>query len=392
MHDDPRAWRTVILSRSSSFRKEWTLSFFDDDEPGTTRTRPRSPAPAALGPPSDPQQLMVRRVAALGIGALVVVLLVFGVKGCLNSRKEQALKDYNSAVSSIVQDADANATAFFETLASGAQASTDVQSDVNQLRFRAQALTKQAGEIAVPGEMRNAQRNLLLSLSLLQEAMGKVAEKLPAALSTDSATAVPAVKAIAGEMQAFEAADVVYNRRSAALIKQALDDNEIGGQTIQFSSYLLDLGWLQPSTVARRINAQAGRGAGDGGATEPAPGLHGHGLLGTSVGSLTLTPGQANRIPASSSLSFTVKVANQGDNPETDVRVRVRIKGAGDPITVQKVIDQTMPKTEVPVTIPLGQAPPIGQPVTISVEVLPVKGEKNSSNNSATYPALFVRS
>ena len=223
-----------------------------------------------------------------------------------------------------------------------------MQSDVNQLRFRAQALTKQAGEIAVPGEMRNAQRNLLLSLSLLQEAMGKVAEKLPAALSTDSATAVPAVKAIAGEMQAFEAADVVYNRRSAALIKQALDDNEIGGQTIQFSSYLLDLGWLQPSTVARRINAQAGRGAGDGGATEPAPGLHGHGLLGASVGSLTLTPGQANRIPASSSLSFTVKVANQGDNPETDVRVRVRIKGAGDPITVQKMIDQTMPKTRGP--------------------------------------------
>jgi hypothetical protein len=335
---------------------------------------------------------MVRRVVALGIGLLVVLLLVFGIRGCLASRQEQALKDYNREVSSVVQDADANADAFFETLAGGGQSSTDVQSEVNQLRFRAQALTKRAESIGVPGDMRSAQRNLLLSLSLLQESMGKVAEKLPAALSTDAATAEPAVRAIAGEMQSFEAADVIYNRRTAALIKQVLDEQEIGGQVIQNSSYLQNLGWLQPSTVARRIGSQAGRGAGDGAATEPTPGLHGHGLLGVSVGNHTLQPGQANRIPAASSLTFNVNVANQGDNPETDVRVRVRIRGAGDPITAQKVVDQTMPKTETTVAIPLGQAPPIGQPVTIAVEVLRVPGESNTANNSATYPALFVRS
>jgi hypothetical protein len=335
---------------------------------------------------------MVRRVAAAAIGLLVILLLVFGIKGCLNSRQEQALKDYNREVSTIVRDADANADAFYDALSSGGGASTDVQSEINQLRFRAQALTKQAEGVDVPDEMRPAHRNVLLALSLLQEAMGKVAEKLPAALSTDSATAVPAVRAIAGEMQAFDAANVVYNRRGAALIKEVLDDNEIGGQTIQNASFVQNYGWLQPSTVARRINSQAGRGAGDAGTTEPAPGLHGHGLLGVSVGDLTLTPGQANRIPASSNVTFTVKVANQGDNPETDVRVRVRIRGAGDPISVQKVIDQTMPKTETTVSIPLGESPPIGEAVTLTVEVLPVGGEKNTSNNSSSYPALFVRS
>lgn len=335
---------------------------------------------------------MVRRIAAAAIGLLVILLLVFGIKGCLNSRQEQALKDYNREVSTIVRDADANADAFYDALSSGGQASTDVQSEINQLRFRAQALTKQAEGIDVPDEMRPAHRNVLLALSLLQEAMGKVAEKLPAALSTDSATAVPAVRGIAGEIQAFDAANVVYNRRGAALIKQVLDDNEIGGQTIQNSSFVQNYGWLQPSTVARRINSQAGRGAGDAGTSEPAPGLHGHGLLGVSVGDLTLQPGQANRIPASSNVTFTVKVANQGDNPETDVRVRVRIRGAGDPISVQKVIDQTMAKTETTVSIPLGQSPPIGEAVTLTVEVLPVNGEKNTSNNNASYPALFVRS
>ena len=335
---------------------------------------------------------MVRRIAALAIGALIVVLLALGINSCLNNRQEQALKDYNREVSTIVRDADANADAVYETLSAGGQPSTDVQSEINQLRFRAQALTKQGEDLDVPDDMRPAHRNVLLSLSLLQEAMGKIAERLPAALSTDSATAVPAVTAIAGEFQAFDAANVVYNRRGAALIKQVLDDQEIGGQTIQNASFVQNFGWLQPSTVARRINSQAGRGAGDAGTSEPAPGLHGHGLIGVSVGNVTLQPGQANRIPAASNLSFSVKVANQGDNPETEVRVRVRIRGAGDPISVQKVIEQTMAKTETTVTIPLGEAPPIGQPVTVTVEVLPVPGEENTTNNNASYPALFVRS
>jgi hypothetical protein len=367
------------------------LSFFEDDEPRTTRTRPRSPATAAVGPGVDPQQLLVRRVAAAGIGLLVIVLLVLGINGCLSSRREQALKDYNRNVSSLVQEANSNADAFYQTLTNGGTSSTGVQSDLNQLRFRAQAQTKQAQGFDVPGEMKIAHRNLILALSLLQEAMSRIAEKIPSALSTDSAAAEPAVIAIAGEMQAFLATDVVYNRRTATLIKEVLDGREIGGQVIANSHFLQNLGWLQPSTVARRINAQAGRGAGTGGTAEPAPGLHGHGLLGVSVGNTTLQPNAANRIPVSSNVTFSVKFANQGDNAETDVKVRVRIRGDGKPISVQKVVDQTMPKTETTVAIPLGQAPPIGTAVTITVDVAPVAGEKNTANNSQSYPALFQR-
>jgi len=383
-----RAAGAVILS-ASAIRPRSVLSFFDDDEP--TRTRPRSPATAPLSPGSDPQQLLVRRIAALGIGLLVIVLLVFGIKGCLNSRQEQALKDYNRDVASIVQDANANADAFFETLTTGASSSTDVQSDVNQLRFRAQALTRQAEGIGVPGDMKPAHRNLLLALSLVQEAIGKVAEKLPSALAKDAAAAEPAVIGIAGEMQAFTAADVVYNRRTASLIKEILDSKEIGGQDIQTSDFQQNSGWLTPSTVARRINATEGRGAGGAATTDPAPGLHGHGLLGVAVGSLTLAP-QGNRPPAGSNVTFNVKIANQGDNTENDVRVRVRIRPtSGKTITAQKTVDQTMAHTETTVAVPLGQAPPIGQAVTINVEVLPVPGEKNTTNNSQDYPAIFDR-
>jgi hypothetical protein len=387
-----RAVRAVILNDPRSRQGADLLSFFDDDEPRTTRTRPRRPAAAPIGPGSDPQQLLVRRVVAAGIGLLIIVLLVLGINGCLNSRQEQALKDYNRDVASIVADANSNADEFFTTLASGGSSSTDVQSSINQLRVAAVGETKRATSLSPPGDMKPAHRNLLLSLGLIQEAIGKVAQKLPSALSTDSATAEPAVKSIAGEMQAFTAADVVYNRRTAALIKQVLDDKQIGGQTIQKSEFLQNLGWLTPGTVAKRINAQAARGTTDTAGTQPLPGLHGHGILSVGVGTLTLQPRPAaNKIPAGSNVTFNVKFANQGDNPETDVRVRIRIRGAGNTITVQKAVDQTLPKAETTVAIPLGQAPPLSSAVTITVDVLPVPGEKNTTNNSQDYSALFTR-
>ncbi|HEX8159774.1 MAG TPA: hypothetical protein VF526_20525 [Solirubrobacteraceae bacterium] len=322
---------------------------------------------------------------------LVLVLLVLGINGCLSSRRDQALKDYNRNVSTLVQEANSNTETFLQTLTNGGTSSTGIQSDLNQLRFRAQGETKRAQTIDVPGEMKPAHRNLILSLSLVQESMGRIAEKIPSALSTDAAAAEPAVIGIAGEMRAFDAADVVYNRRTATLIKEVLDKRQIGGQVIANSRFLQNLGWLQPSTVAKRINAQAGRGAGTGGTAEPAPGLHGHGLLGVSVGDVTLQPNAPNRIRVSSNVTFDVKFANQGDNAETDVKVRIRIRGGGKPITVQKVVDQTMPKTETTVAIPLGQAPPIGTAVTITVEVAPVPGEKNTANNTQSYPAIFER-
>ena len=346
------------------------------------------------GPGSDPQQLLMRRLVAAGVGLVVIIVLVLGIKGCLNSRQEQALKDYNRDVASLVQESDTNTDEFFAALTTGGTSSTDVQSQISRSRLGAKSQTTQAEGFSVPDDMKSAHRNLLLTLGLVEESMGKVAEKIPAALSTDAATAEPAVLGITAEMQTFVAADIVYTRRTAALIKQVLDDHEIGGQTIQASSFIPNLQWLDASTVARRIHADAGRGAGSAASTQPAaPGLHGHGLLGVSVGDVTLATGTnaANSLPASSNVSFNVKLANQGENNEADVSVKVTIRGGGKTITAQKTVDQTAPGSETTVAIPLGQSPPIGVGVKITVEVRKVNGEMNTTNNKAEYPAIFRR-
>ena len=152
----------------------------------------------------------MRRLVAAGVGLIVVIVLVLGVKGCLNSRQEQALKDYNRDVASLVQESDSNTDEFFAALTTTGTSSTDVQAQISQLRLRAKAQTTQAEGFSVPGDMKPAHRNLLLTLGLVEESMGKVAEKIPAALSTDAATAEPAVLSITAEMQSFVASDVVY--------------------------------------------------------------------------------------------------------------------------------------------------------------------------------------
>ena len=107
------------------------------------------------------------------------------------------------------------------------------------------------------------------------------------------------MRSIAGEMQAFDAANVVYNRRTAALIKQVLDENEITGQVIQSSSFLQNLGWLQPST-RRQADRRAGRPRRRRRRLDRAarPGCTATASSRVSVGDKTLAPDAANSIAA----------------------------------------------------------------------------------------------
>jgi hypothetical protein len=107
---------------------------------------------------------------------------------------------------------------------------------------------------------------------------------------------------------------------------------------------------------------------------------------------VTLQPEPAvNRLTAASDTSFLVSFQNQGASDETEVQVEIRISGAGDPIVVKDTVAQTVAGATAEVEIPLGQSPPIGTPVTIRVNVVPVPGEETTDNNRSDYTALFTR-
>jgi len=366
------------------------MTFLDETDERPRRSSSRRPPPH--GPGVDSQTLWVRRLIALGVGVLLLILLVWGVHSCQVSRKHSAFRNYDRDVGALLQESDQESGELFTLLSkpSGNSANpVDVTNNANGVRVQAEQLVDRASGISHPGELNNAQRYLLQTLSFRRDGIANIATQLRTALGDQGRQA--AIAAIAGQMRNFDASDVVYSQRFVPEFQKQLKGQGLLGEAqIPKSAFLPDIAWLDPTTVADRI----ARIRGGGSATAPAtPGLHG-----TSLGPVTVKPGgqtlssaQAVAIPASANTSFDVQVTNGGDNDETNVSVRITISGTGfKPIVTEQKI-ATLPKgTPQTVNVALSQTPPTGQPVNIAVQVLPVPGEKNVANNKATYRAIFT--
>lgn len=373
------------------------MSFFDDDpaEPRRRQPRqgPRTPSPGGRRPPpTDAQAVRRRQAIALGVGALVLILLVLGIKSCSTSAKERGLRDYNRSISALVQKSDADVSAPLFRLLNGAGGagsgrSVELQNQVNNLKVEAEDQLKRAEALDVPDQATEAQRYALLTLELRRNGVSNIASLLQPALGGSDGG--QAVQRIAGQMRNFDSSDVVWSQFAQPLIRKALTENGVNvgpdGEQIANSTFLKNGSWLDPSFVSDTL------GSGGGANSKTAkPGTHGHGIVSTSVGNTTLNTAGVNRIPASPAPIFQVRVQNQGENDENNVRVQVRISGSGAPTTATKTIASTSAGQEATASVPLTKAPPKGSVVTVTVQVLPVAGEKKTDNNKQTYQVLFT--
>jgi hypothetical protein len=342
-----------------------------------------------MGDPSaDQQTLLLRRAIAIGV---LFVLLFVAVRSCASSRKENALKDYNREVSSIVRESDTQVgDPFFQLLGqAGNDSPQDLQTNISGYRVTAEAQLKQARGLGVPDEMKGAQQSLLMALEFRRDGLGFIAERIRTALGDQGDAANKAITEIAGEMQMFLASDVLYQARTAPLIGHALDDAQIGGQKIATSQFLPGIEWLSEQTVAATLGQQLSGGGGNSSKT-PAPGLHGTGLTGVSIGGTTLQPDAPNRVTAGADTPIVVKFTNQGENDEFDVKVTVAIEGGDKPVKVSRTVDTVARGQTAEATLTLGKAPPVGTAVTVKVTVAKVPGEQKTDNNTATYDVLFT--
>src|SRR3954466_793882 len=271
----------------------------------------------------------------------------------------------------------------------GTQSPLQLQTNVNQYRNESQTLVDRANRLQPPDEVKGGDRYLRDTLELRRDAITAVARELPTALG-DSDTDAAAAR-IAAAMQEFLASDVIYNQRVLPNLKGPTEKEGLTDEvTFQQSRFLLDLGWLSPTTVADRMSRIK---SGTGSSGTVTPGLHGTGLGPVTVkpGGETLSPGAAAQLKASPNTTFDVQVMNQGENDEKQVRVRLTMTGAGKPIVVTQTIPSITAGETATASIPLAAPPPTGLPVTIKVEALAVPGEKNTTNNRAEFSAVFTK-
>jgi hypothetical protein len=364
------------------------LSFFDEGDEPRRSPRPRRPAGGTVR--VDSRTVRMRQGVAVAGLLVVVILLGLGIRGCVSGAKKRSLREYAQNVSSLVQESDNQVgKPFFQQLAGsgGASNALNLETQVNQLRVVSEDLVKRARRLDVPGDMRQAQSVLLLVLEMRRDALRKIADKLPSAQASGG-TADQAIVGLTGQMQLFYASDLLFKYRVAPLIKRGLDDGGVSGQPVPDTNFFPTIRWLDAGQVANRLGATLSASKRGG---PVAPGSHGHALTSVSVGGVELDPDTANRIPAGSNLAFTVTFQNQGDNDETGVVVKLAIEGGGNPVTAEATVPETTKGSEASVDVPLRQAPPIGVPVTITVSIDAVPGEKMLENNKRSYPAIFTR-
>ena len=330
-------------------------------------------------PPRRPerQQILLRRGLALGGGLLILILIVLGVRGCLNARKHRALSDYARNVTQIVDETDQTSKSFFGKLSDPGNLSvTEFVAEVNADRSAMDNYESRVDGLDAPGDMGHALEALELTYDLRGSAMTEIAGQMSTALGDVGSG--KATAAIAAQMSKLMASDVLYASVARPEIDGVLADNGIEGDDVPKSVFLPDgTKWLDESAVAAALGSVSGS---TGAAT---PGVHGLGLLGTSINGTELSPESTTSVVAEETPEVEVEVQNQGESTENGVTVSVTVNGE----TLQQDISSIEAGAAETVTIPLTPAPK-GE-ATLEVEAEPVPGEQVSENNEASYTVVF---
>lgn len=318
---------------------------------------------------------MLRRGLALGGGLLLLILIVLGIKGCLDARAHSELSDYARKVNEVLEGTEQTSKRFFGKLESPGNASvTEFVSDVEADRSAMDSYRSRVEELGAPGDMKRAQQNLELVYELRASAMDKIAEEMPTALG--DAGAQKAMAGIAKQMQSLLASDIVFESVVRPEVDGVLSNNGISGSDLQKSTVLPDEKWLEESTVSDALGAISGNS----GATTSGP--HGTELAGVIVNGVEVAEGTPATVSGEEGVEVEVSVRNPLESTETGLGVSITFEGN----TVKGEIDELAAGETASVVIPLTPTPK-GE-VTLEVEVEPVPGETVTENNEGIFTLI----
>ncbi|MGH2992778.1 MAG: hypothetical protein ACRDL1_04500 [Solirubrobacterales bacterium] len=334
--------------------------------------------------PSDRQRMfMVRRLGAVAIGILILILLVLGIRGCLNAREQRAYEDYARDLTTLVQEEQALSEGFFGRFADpGNLSELNVETEIRADRSQAEQLLGRAESLDPPGELDGAQDEVVSAFELRRDGLGAIADNIGVALGDEDTT--EATEQIVLHIQDFLASDVLYRQArdeiNAVLQEQGIDEDVPESVFLDPGGQGLD--WLDETTVQEALTTITGSG----GATS---GLHGLGIASVLIGGTALTADTTNTVAGNGSAEVEVQVDNQGDSEETEIPVQVTVTGGDEPIEGEETLDTIAPAETQSVTVPLDPEPPNGEQLTLEVTVEPVPEEQVAENNEFTAEVTF---
>ena len=392
------------------------MSFFDEGEKPRTATRSRPPQPRRASGGSrrrstDDRTLLLRRGGAAVVVLAVLIGLVLGIKALLHHQAIAGLRSYDTDVNNLVANELSVRDEFFHLIDNSFNSPnpTGVPEALQQQISVEHTLYEQAQGWSVPAQMVAAQRDLVTALGLRYDALQGIAAQMSTALGV-SGNQTEAIRLIAGDMETLLGSDVLYAQRVAPLIDEALAKAGITGMSAAASEFLPDVNWEIPEQVAYRILGFvpaalcSSPGAAICGGT--GSGSPGHELVSVTVPSLGQLQGGATtytKIPyTAAGVTFVLTVLNTGSERVPGVMTKLFFTKAGlntSCLTAEGLpIRLSVPgSTYTPSIVFAGgtcasMTPYFNTVLKMTAEVVPLRGETDTSNNFQYFYVEFTHS
>jgi hypothetical protein len=369
---------------------------FFEEEPATTeaqssQSRVRLPrrggrGPGSRGPAGPPRGLtpLLRLLALVAI--IVAALVVFGLllQSCASTSKHDAYKSYMGEVGKIAGSSASDGAQLATDLTTSGVKPAGLANKLDGVAAQERQNVAAAQRLNPPGPLRPENEDLIEALQLRVTGVQGLADTFRRTANSKASTDAALLAAPAERLLA---SDVIWDDLFRGPATTQMKNDNVSGVVAPESHFVTNPSLITEQSMV--LVLQRLRGASTSGGTPT--GIHGTNIVETKVlpGGQTLSPTTENTVVATTDLAFVVTVADSGDSQEVGIDVTLTIKKAQGAIVKTQTIDLINPGQTKAVTFKnLGQVP-FAQRTTVNVDVAPVPGEHNTSNNKASYPVIF---
>jgi hypothetical protein len=365
------------------------FDFFDESPTAESANReregpkrgPRLPK-RPTGGGGGPQPSLWRLGILIAGAILLAVILVLWVNSCREGQKKAQYRDYMESVSGPASESEQVGKHLNQLLTTPGIKLADLRDELVGLQQQSTQILAKARELDPPGPLRDQQQSLVETFEFRVNGLNGLVQAFSQVQSAkDSAEAA---SLLADQGQRLVASDVVYQDQFYEGSRTVMSNEGVQGIPIPESDFVKTGDLASPTSwalIVERLTRSPSAG-----------GVHGNQIVSVIVqpGEQQLSPTEDNTVKASDSLSFQVLVKNSGESQETQVKVSLTIQQSPSPVRREQVIDLINPgETKTVVFKELGSLS-FGTRTTLKVNVEPVTGETNTSNNTAEYPLIFT--
>ena len=372
------------------------FDFFDEpetEEASRPRRRPRRERSGPPRPPAPPTGLvpLARLVGLIAIAIAIIVAFVFWVGACQGKSAHDQYASYATSVRTVAASSNALGHEFAAKLGSSVLKQADLESSLQQYAQQEQQEYDQAQQIHPPGPLRQIHEHLVDAIELRAKGLAALGEVVAGWNSKSATSTNTAINGLAAQAELLTASDVVWEQLYWLPATQQLKTEGITGVVIPKSTFVPNTELVSARSFGVLLDHLKG---GSTGRSSAPTGLHGSALVSVvaNPGATALSTSTATTVKVSADLAFVATVEDSGNFQENGVVVHLTITAGSATIKRTQTIQTIASKTQQTVSFGNFNLPTaaFGNRATVKVDVAPVPGETNVSNNTATYTVFFT--